>query len=132
MVQAGLLNAKSIGWLPTKVHYPDPKEASANGWNTDTMVIDEWLLVEYAVGTIPVNPETVVNVVSKAMPSPQEITALAWAPKLFETGQIVRPEAKVVPFTPWSEVEKCIRCKLASIDLGRRTADGLDRILGKT
>jgi hypothetical protein len=30
MVQAGLLNAKSIGFLPLKIHFPDANEAGAN------------------------------------------------------------------------------------------------------
>jgi phage head maturation protease len=131
LVQAGLLNAKSIGWLPTKVHYPDPKEASANGWNTDTMVIDEWLLVEYAVGTIPVNPETVVNIVSKTMPSPQELAALGWDAKLFERGQVAVPETKIVSFTPWAEVEKWIERKLATIEFARMASNAVERTFGK-
>jgi phage head maturation protease len=131
LVQAGLLNAKSIGWLPTKVHCPDPREASANGWNTDTMVIDEWLLVEYAVGTIPVNPETVVNIVSKTMPSAQELAALGWDAKLFERGQVGVPETKIVPFTPWAEAEKCIERKLTSIDFANMTRNAIERALGK-
>jgi hypothetical protein len=125
-----LLNAKSIGWLPTKVHYPDPKEASANGWNTDTMVIDEWLLVEYAVGTIPVNPETVVNIVSKTMPSAQELAALGWDAKLFERGQVGVPERKIVPFTSWNEVEKCIKRKLAGTDFAAIAKNAIDKGLG--
>jgi hypothetical protein len=31
------------------------------------LIVEEWLLIEYAVGTIPVNPETVVEVVSKTI-----------------------------------------------------------------
>jgi hypothetical protein len=80
------------------------------------MVIDEWLLVEYAVGTIPVNPETVVNIVSKTMPSPQEIRALGWDVNLFERGQVGVSEPKIIPFTPWEQVESCIKRKLAGID----------------
>ncbi|MBM3997718.1 MAG: hypothetical protein FJ303_26780 [Planctomycetes bacterium] len=64
-IQAGLLNHKSIGWLPTKTHYADTKEAERIGCREGTLIIEEWLLIEYAVGTIPVNPETVVDVVSK-------------------------------------------------------------------
>ena len=126
-----MLNAKSIGWLPTKVHYPDPKEASANGWNTDTMVIDEWLLVEYAVGTIPVNPETVVNIVSKTMPTPQELAALGWDRTLFESGDVGVPDTKIMAFTPWGEVQKCIERKLAGIDFETIVSNSFDRAFGR-
>lgn len=34
-----------------------------NNWREGTLVVEEWLLIEYAIGTIPVNPETVVEVV---------------------------------------------------------------------
>ncbi len=42
-VQSLLLNGKSIGFLPLKVHFPDAKEASKMGWPVDVLVIDEWL-----------------------------------------------------------------------------------------
>ena len=57
LVQAGLLNGKSIGFLPLKVHTPDEKEYQKNGWAHDSVkrVIDEWLLIEYACCFLPVN-----------------------------------------------------------------------------
>ena len=56
-MQAGLLNGKSIGFLPLKVHTPDEKEYQKNGWAHDAVkrVIDEWLLIEYACCFLPVN-----------------------------------------------------------------------------
>jgi phage head maturation protease len=66
-IHAGLLNDKSIGWLPTKAHFADVKEADKNNWKEGMLIVEEWLLIEYAVGTIPVNPETVVKVVSKTL-----------------------------------------------------------------
>ncbi len=71
LIQAGLLNGKSIGWLPTKAHFADQQEQKRNNWPDGTLVIEEWLLIEYAVGTIPVNPQTVVEIVAKAQPSPE-------------------------------------------------------------
>jgi hypothetical protein len=40
-------------------------EAAKNNWREGTLVVEEWLLIEYAVGAIPGNLETVVEVVSK-------------------------------------------------------------------
>jgi len=113
MVQAGLLNAKSIGWLPVEWHYPDQQEAAANGWTTDLKVIDKWILIEYAVGTIPVNPETVVQMVPKTI-TPQIIDALGWDPELFKSTNRIKD---VVPFTTMKEIEKRIGHKLSNMPL---------------
>jgi hypothetical protein len=94
-IQAGVLNAKSIGWLPTKAHFADVKEAAKNYWREGTLVVEEWLLIEYAVGTIPVNPETVVEVVSKTI-----------------TG------AEPVPFITLAELKKSMQKRIESLDIG--------------
>ena len=62
-----MLNAKSIGWPPTKARFADVKEAAKNNWREGTLVVEEWLVIKYAVGTISVNPQTVVEVVSKTI-----------------------------------------------------------------
>ena len=49
LVQAGLLNGKSISFLPLKVHFADEKESKKYGWPPETLVIDEWLHLEYAL-----------------------------------------------------------------------------------
>jgi hypothetical protein len=59
-----LLNANSIGWLPTKAHFADVKEAAKNNWKEGMLIVEEWLLIEYAVGRIPVNSETVVEAIT--------------------------------------------------------------------
>ncbi len=55
LVQSGLMNGKSIGFLPTRVHVPDDKERQKNGWKSVELVIDEWLLLEYACVYMPCN-----------------------------------------------------------------------------
>jgi hypothetical protein len=93
-IQAGLLNANSIGWLPTNAHLADVKEAAKNNWREGTLVVEEWLLIEYAVGPIPVNTETVVEVVSKTIPG-----------------------AESVPFITLAELEKSMQKRIESIDI---------------
>ncbi len=66
LVQAGLLNGKSIGFLPLKVHLADAKASEKYGWPENTLVIDEWLLLEYAVCFLPANQDALVESVSKA------------------------------------------------------------------
>jgi hypothetical protein len=109
-VQAGLLNAKSIGWLPTKVHFADAKETLKNNWPEGTLVIEEWLLIEYAVGTIPVNPETVVESVSKTLTPPR-----------------VAP----IRFTPLEEIERAIANRIQGIRIDRLVKDVIERMQGK-
>lgn len=41
LVQSGLLNGKSIGFLPTKAHLTDKKESQKLGCDPDTLVFDE-------------------------------------------------------------------------------------------
>jgi hypothetical protein len=52
LIQAGLLQGKSIGFLATKVYVPTQQEISKNSWADDTKcVIDEWILPEYELVT---------------------------------------------------------------------------------
>ena len=110
-IQAGLLNAKSIGWLPTKAHFADAREVTKNSWPEGTLIIEEWLLIEYAVGTIPVNPETVVETVSKML-SPTD-------------------HPQTVRFTAVEEIERAIQHRIGAIDLEKLAQDALDRMRGK-
>jgi phage head maturation protease len=104
-IQAGLLNAKSIGWVPTKAHFADVKEAAKNNWHEGMLIVEEWLLIEYAVGTVPVNPETVVEVVSKlAPPKPDD----------------ERSESSgSVAHITLEELEKSLENRIESIDISR-------------
>jgi hypothetical protein len=68
LVQADLLRGKSIGFLPTKVHVPDQKEIDQNGWGKAGLVIDEWILLEYACVYLPAQQNAVVEAVGKAFP----------------------------------------------------------------
>ena len=133
LIQAGLLNGKSIGWMPTKAHYADLQEQTANKWPDGTLVIEEWLLIEYAVGTIPVNPETVVEIVSKAAPTPQIVHALGWDEDLFK----ISPSnsgvgvAARIQFTPLSEITKAVARAVNQIDLAHLVRETIDRKRGR-
>ncbi len=61
LIRAGLLNGKSISFLPLKVRPANDTERTQGVHR----VIEQWELLEYCVCAIPVNPATVV--VSKAM-----------------------------------------------------------------
>ncbi|MFL5245067.1 MAG: hypothetical protein ACJ8FY_23440 [Gemmataceae bacterium] len=77
LVQADLLRGKSIGFLPTKVHVPDAKEMTRNGWKNVALVIDEWILLEYACVYLPAQQNAVVEAVSKTLPALPEAVCKA-------------------------------------------------------
>ena len=105
LVQAGLLNGKSIGFLPTKVHFADAKEAKKENWPEGTLVIDEWLLLEYACVFIPANQDALVESVSKgSVDLPEEFCrALGIGP--VETS-----------YLPAAEVERAVRDAVGRLD----------------
>ncbi len=129
LVQAGLLQGKSIGFLPLKAHVPDDKEAERHGWNDVRLVIDEWMLLEYACVTLPANQCALVEAVSKgALELPAELRA---ALRLGD----VAPAPPPVAFTPLEEVERAVRRQVAAVDVDalvrRAVKDALGRARGR-
>jgi len=62
LLQAGLLNAKSIGFLPLKVRTPTTDEIRANpAWKNVRSIVEQWLLLEYACCYLPMQPQAVVD-----------------------------------------------------------------------
>ena len=139
LIQAGLLNGKSIGWIPTKLHYADDAEMKLNSWKDDTLVIDNWLLIEYAVGTIPVNPETVVQIVSKCGTMEGTLLkALEWDEELFKVspGGVKEGEKKtelpaLVKFTPVSEIITAAQRAIEKIDVKEIVNDAVGKQFGR-
>jgi hypothetical protein len=141
LVQAGLLQGKSIGFLPTKVHFADRKEAAQRDCPEGTLIFDEWLLLEYAVVFLPANQDALVESVSKGL----EVTAdLLRAMGLAGLDLGARgdpakgdllPGGKTIPFTALSEVERAVQSALEGIDFAslatQRVADVCDRLRGR-
>jgi hypothetical protein len=132
LVKSDLLRGKSIGFLPLKVHSPSDGERQLPGWKDVGLVIDEWLLLEYACCFLPVQQQAVVEAVSKsAIPviSPAILQALGLDSALFQ-----RP-APSIAFTPLDEVEKAIRRQILEIDFDdlatRAVQQTLDRVRGR-
>jgi hypothetical protein len=84
------------------------KEAAKNNWHEGMLIVEEWLLIEYAVGTIPVNPVTGVEVVGKTMPG-----------------------AEPVPFITLAELEKSMQQHIESIDIGAIAQETIARMRGR-
>ncbi len=69
LVQADLLRGKSIGFFPLKVRTPAAEEIQKNPELARVRyVIEEWLLAEYACCYLPLQPNAVVEQVSKGVP----------------------------------------------------------------
>jgi hypothetical protein len=118
LIQAGLLQGKSIGFLPTKVHIPDGKEVQKNGWSDNVgLVIDEWLLLEYACVFLPANQDALVESVAKGELALTEnmLRALGLNAQVFGDGDGGVHE-RIVPFTPLDEIHKAVLDRIESID----------------
>lgn len=118
LIQAGLLQGKSIGFLPTKVHVPDSKEVHKNGWGENVgLVIEEWLLLEYACVFLPANQDALVESVSKGSLTLSEdvLQALGMDTQLFGVGDGGAQE-RIIPFTALDEIHKAVLDQIAAID----------------
>jgi hypothetical protein len=128
LVQAGLLQGKSIGFLPTKVHPPEADELKRNAWPHDVrLVIDEWLLLEYACVTLPANQDALVEAVSKG--------AIELATPLRSALGLPEISVRPIPFLPFAEVERAVQLQIQTIDIEaltkRTVSDIVERFQGK-
>ncbi len=102
LVKAGLLRGKSIGFLPLKLRSPTADEiAKTPTFGQVRYIIEQWLLVEYACCYLPMQPNAVVETVSKSIPA-------AWAERL---GMPVTP---AIGFTSTDTIVTAARRMIAS------------------
>ena len=103
LVKAGLLRGKSIGFIPLKLRAPNGDEIQKNpDFARVRYIIEEWLLAEYACCYLPMQPNAVVEVVSKSIPS-------GWVELLG------MPQPPEVAFTPLAEMEAAARRLLGGL-----------------
>lgn len=118
LIQAGLLQGKSIGFLPTRTHVPDSKEVQKNSWGDDVdLVIDEWLLLEYACVFLPANQDALVESVAKGGLALTEdvLQALGLSKHVFGDGD-GGPQEHVIAFTSLEEIHKAVLGQIEAID----------------
>lgn len=133
LIQTGLMQGKSIGFLRLKSHVPNSHEIAAKPELAQVCrIIDEWLLIEYACTFLPVNQSSLVEAVSKGALRPEDLRAIGLEMPL---AALPSPAIVSVPFTPLDEIHKAISNALAGYDfeaLARRAvADGIDRAKGR-
>ncbi len=133
LVQSDLLRGKSIGFMPTAVHVPTEKERNENGWQHVNLVIDEWILLEYACVFLPAQQNAVVEAVSKALPGIPKNFAKALGVSM-ET-QNPKSEVRTIAFTALSELEKSLIQRINQFDFGSAASQAathaLDRHRGR-
>jgi hypothetical protein len=126
LVHADLLRGKSIGFLPTKVHIPTDTERDRPGWTQVNLVIDEWILLEYACVFLPAQQHAVLDQVSKDAGDAQ----YPIAHKYF----LGRPPLEI-PFVPVEELARRLTAAFDAWDpvaFARREMDArLDRLRGR-
>ncbi len=129
LVQSRLLNGKSIGFLPVKVHTPSQDELARHGWQGVTLVIDEWILLEYACVFLPAQQNAVVEQVSKAV-SPE------WLARIGIPAPEPRPALPaVVPHCRLRTIEKAVTKSIRRLDVigmaERAIHECLERMRGR-
>jgi hypothetical protein len=133
LIQAGMLQGKSVGFVRLKSHAPSSHEITANPAMAEvSRVIDEWLLIEYAVTFLPMNQSALVEAVSKSAVKPEILQALGIEPPPPACGLATE---SVVPFTPEAELHRAIERRIAAFDFeavaNRAIAAGIDRARGR-
>src|SRR5262249_3428861 len=103
---------------------PKDREREQHGWSDVALVIDEWILLEYACTFLPAQQNAVVEAVSKSLLTiPDEFLA------------VFGLESRPMAFTPFDEVKRAIQRAIASWDvegLARRSVqDHFDRARGR-
>jgi hypothetical protein len=134
LVQAGMMTGKSIGFLPTRVHAPTDREIEQNGWQGCALVIDEWLLLEYACCFLPVNQNALVEAVSKGtVELPDDFArALGIDTALFrQPPEQKQAPAGLVRHTPVDEIARAVQRRIEGLDLAALVQTYIDKARGR-
>jgi hypothetical protein len=129
LIQAGMLQGKSVSFIRLKSHAPSSHEVAANPELAQVgRIIDEWLLLEYACTFLPMNQSALVEAVSKSGVTEAALKLLG----LDVPDPVAHP---LVGFTPESEIHRAIERRIAAFDfeaVARRTiAEGIERARGR-
>ncbi len=127
LVKAGLMGAKSIGFLSLEASAPTADEVKRHPeWADVVRVVRKWLLLEYACHWLPVNPECLVESVSKGLVTPDDLKAL---------GVDLPAPPAWVGFRTEQAVADSVRRRLRAFDpdaLARRAVEDVyDRMTGR-
>jgi hypothetical protein len=133
LIQAGMLQGKSVGFVRLKSHAPSSHEiAAAPDMTKVSRIIDEWLRIEYAATFLPMNQAALVEAVSKSAVKPEILQALG----INAPGPACGMAAdSVIPFTPEAEIHRAIERRIAAFDFEvvamKAVATGIDQARGR-
>jgi hypothetical protein len=128
LVKADLLRGKSIGFLPLEVHSPKPEEIKKNPeWANATLIIDKWLLLEYACCFLPIQQHAVVIEVGKAALPPKALHMVAKGYNL-NIEQLVQQH---IGFTTIEAVQEAIQRRLMQIDFAAITESAISTAVNR-
>ncbi len=127
LVKADLLRGKSIGFFPLKVRTPTADEIGDNPALAKVRyIIEEWLLAEYACCFLPMQPNAVVEQVSKSVPRHvARILGLECGPLAPRAEVDSRSESTTLAFTTLEEIAKSVRRHLRSAAFERTLENNL-------
>jgi hypothetical protein len=134
LIKAGLLQGKSIGFVRLKSHAPSSQEIAARPeLAAVNRIIDEWLLLEYAVTFLPTNQAALVEAVSKG--SVTLSSSLQDALGVRELPPLPQPAPEVIPFTSMEEIQRQVEIALGKTDwqllAATLASDAVDRSRGR-
>jgi hypothetical protein len=134
LIQNGLMQGKSIGFLRLKSHCPSSHEIAARPELAEVnRIIDEWLLLEYACVFLPANQSALVEAVSKGLTLPAEMADLLG----IKADTVPGPETSLgaalipIPFTSEEEITRLIRTRLTGINPHSLVQDAIERAKGR-
>ena len=114
LVRASLMVGKSIGFLTLKSRGPTDEEIKRKPELSGVRrIVEEWMLLEYACCWLPMNPEALVEAVSKSGVAPETL-------KFVGAEMPAKPPAPpipVIPMTPLYEIEKAIERATRHVDV---------------
>jgi hypothetical protein len=133
LVKASLMVGKSIGFLTVKSRAPTEEEIKRKPeWAGVRRIVEEWILLEYACCWLPMNPEALVEAVSKSQLSADALKFVG-----AELPPPAKKEEEVPPiaFTPLYEIEKAIERATRNVDAGAivraLVAEASERVIGR-
>jgi hypothetical protein len=132
LIQAAMLQGTSVGLTRLKSHGPRSHEIAADPDVAKvSRVIDEWLLIEYAVTFLPMNQAALVEAVSKSGIAPERLPTLGI--ELARTDEPATPP--VVSCTPEGELYRAINRGIAAFEFEalamRAVTEQLERARGR-
>jgi hypothetical protein len=133
LIQAGLLQGKSVGFVRLKSHAPTSHEIAGNADTAKvSRVIDEWLLIEYAVTFLPINQNALVEAVSKSAVKPEALKQIGIDMSVPPACGLAAPP---IVFTSERDIRLAIERRIAGFDFEglakHAIGEGIDRACGR-